>query len=1029
MKSKKIKRRIEIVLSALFIIAVGLFFYFSYGNKAVTAKADGTIAADDFYMDGTMMLSIPQTETDSIRCALPYYMGTNVESMLQEVIVLDKNSKEIDDATMMFYQMSLQTKTWPLFVGQDNCSLVGTRDIFLFRSETLPTGNYFGSVMSFPEYFENSYDFCKLGVKETKENNYYRAGWDGSIPDYSKDYYYFVAVVRSYYSIISGREAKLEGYYVEKVCTNYSKRSYKYVAEKVLENQVDDLTEMQVKYFRRIAGIDISTDNFEVIINYRELEKINALKPSKTSKIIRVDSLRVLDKEYVFWSAMKIMGKKYISDFNVVQRELAQGGSGAGLKNDGFLIDERVWLQAKDYTYTFDSTTNKGTIDINYEKFTASAFPIVVTNNKEEDNLTAFLYSAQITIAGGVTTITFDTSNLETRLCNNYGWEFYNSDFDNFLIENPYETTGEVSITKNYTTDEDGQNHVTSLTITTSDENLLVDCDVRLEVSIIPPVECTVTVSYETLSIVDGNLSDTATETALEGKVWSNKLKALTYNEFLNGSESKGFPACADLIKNALKVNGLDNIAYLTPYDKQVKVSMENATARITVLYKYRAVFCINDNMASETYFMSVYNDSSLDYSGVEFLKDFDGYRAKDIACENKSLAEIKRNAERPDNMKKAIVRVNCTINEKIVIPLYVTYTNEYEVKVGHLENIAAMGENGEGTLSGLAQRVVTEKTITVDFFEDIYTPTEEELKNFFGLSDLRVIGKFGMPDLEKTTVKFEDDIYEIELEYACAAIKVQESDGNYVEVKVPMSRYSDWTASFGEDWSVLALNTTQKVVFTDTVTIKREEVYGYFFVSVFDEKVTSVNDLFAKFSKDGCKTFFQSTKVNGSGFYKFMRDNPALLPAVGGTVGLLVGRPIAGAAAGAGAYYGVMSIAEFANDENRTYYSYFSFIDGTSELPYLSRAGALNVGDNDPAIKNAMEELLNNLKDWFGGSEVAKILKKGLAVVAMVIIGIVLLRVTLWAGGSIIRSARKIKAESGKSKSSSEKQTKRIKK
>ncbi len=55
------------------------------------------------------------------------------------------------------------------------------------------------------------------------------------------------------------------------------------------------------------------------------------------------------------------------------------------------------------------------------------------------------------------------------------------------------------------------------------------------------------------------------------------------------------------------------------------------------------------------------------------------------------------------------------------------------------------------------------------------------------------------------------------------------------------------------------------------------------------------------------------------------------------------------------------MNLCELVDDDNAMYYSYFFYLDGTSENPYLSNGGADNADDTDSAIKNA----LNDAKEW----------------------------------------------------------------
>ena len=416
--------------------------------------------------------------------------------------------------------------------------------------------------------------------------------------------------------------------------------------------------------------------------------------------------------------------------------------------------------------------------------------------------------------------------------------------------------------------------------------------------------------------------------------------------------------------------------------------------------------------------YITAFNATSLTYKGSDFIQTYNGYRACKIESLNQNYARVVF-AERIDDWKNAKINIICQLSDGYIIPLKFTYTDKYKVRIEHLQNYLCATKDGKQEASGVAEKKITEKEVKIDSFADIYSPTTDELKNFLGFKDLRVIGKFGAPDLEKTVVSFADDIYTIKLSYAYAAVKVQQADGSYEEVKVPMSSYAEWTNSFGKDWSVLFLNTAEKVIFTDTASVKPENVYGYFFVSVFKEKVKNLDMLFAGYASDGCKTFYQYEEVKGSAFYKFMGNNPYLLPVVGGAVGgitgLILGHPIkgtaGGAAVGAGVYYSIMSISEMANDENGTYYSYFSFLDGTSELPYASNSRAGGFDDNDSAAKNTAEKIVDEVKDffknlWNSDNAITRFLKIVLGLFALYVIFSIVLKII----ATIINFFRRLK-------------------
>ena len=105
------------------------------------------------------------------------------------------------------------------------------------------------------------------------------------------------------------------------------------------------------------------------------------------------------------------------------------------------------------------------------------------------------------------------------------------------------------------------------------------------------------------------------------------------------------------------------------------------------------------------------------------------------------------------------------------------------------------------------------------------------------------------------------------------------------------------------------------------------------------------------------------------------------------------------------------MSISEMANDENGTYYSYFSFLDGTSELPYASNSRAGGFDDNDSAAKNTVEKIADEVKDffknlWNSDNAITRFLKIVLGLFALYVIFSIVLKII----ATIINFFRRLK-------------------
>lgn len=121
------------------------------------------------------------------------------------------------------------------------------------------------------------------------------------------------------------------------------------------------------------------------------------------------------------------------------------------------------------------------------------------------------------------------------------------------------------------------------------------------------------------------------------------------------------------------------------------------------------------------------------------------------------------------------------------------------------------------------------------------------------------------------------------------------------------------------------------------------------------------------------------------------------------------------------------MNLCELVDDDNAMYYSYFFYLDGTSENPYLSNGGADNADDTDSAIGNAWEDVKDRIKDlWdkFNDSD----WKKAIQIILGVALGI--LALTALAAGvykilklsGIIKPKKKPSGSTAKKKTTSRK-------
>lgn len=116
------------------------------------------------------------------------------------------------------------------------------------------------------------------------------------------------------------------------------------------------------------------------------------------------------------------------------------------------------------------------------------------------------------------------------------------------------------------------------------------------------------------------------------------------------------------------------------------------------------------------------------------------------------------------------------------------------------------------------------------------------------------------------------------------------------------------------------------------------------------------------------------------------MRNNPALLTVAGGAAGLIFGGAAgaaAGAAGGAALQFSILSAAESLNSDNGTYYSYFLYLDGTTDKAYTSHNGATDYNDTDGAFGNKVQKVAASVVDFFKNTMFGRVLKWILIAVA----------------------------------------------
>lgn len=825
--------------------------------------------------------------------------------------------------------------------------------LYLLRTDNAK--DFYSAIDCSFEEFEEKFDYVEI----PKEIIEYRHGsvfmptdtgiyskFVSTNVDVNKVYYYFFVVLKETTTI----NATLSGYsstttYSEVIKSqNYIDDSYaNYARQKLISGFYGD-DELALKTLRSIAGYSINSGTFNVFLKYKSLVNDNGDEITWKTENYQAQNLRSLDKKYVYNTLISLCGKSILSDFNVIRREV--GYTVNGNSESAFLQDEYTLLEANGYDYVFDKNKNEGTLTITFGDYAAKDFPLVVRTN-DELHSALFIRSGDIKTNGEKTTITFDTSNIKTRLSNNFSWNVDNTDFNNYVINNPH--GNKVKFTKNYSGSD-----VSSITVETSDTNLLADCSLRLEIEVVPPIELTVTVKYLELKYNNGEFTETWKTKVLPNKIWSTQYTKINRVAFWDGDETIGIPAQGAFINQNIAVS-LDgkNIERLT-YDGVTLSAADNttATAMITVKYVRNTLFRVLDSYTNKYTFVKAYGNS-LNYSGADFIVEHDGYRVKSIVSENQQFAKV-ITTDGVYNWNNATIAIVCQLSAGNVIPLTVVYTDKWVVNVEYLDNyFSSIGDTSKPTGFAVKKTFDGEVRIKDDngnlAFADINNPTGEEVAKFLGkgsVANLTVVGTFGT--VKDISVSFANDVFTIRLSYHDTTLKILQADGTYEFVNIPFSCYGTWADSYGKDWSILALNTKDNVVFGSAGDIDRDSLYGYFYVSVFKEQVKNLDDLFAGYAADGCRSFYDCKKVVGSELYKGCSQMGTL-----GTILCLGTNKL------------VQAAGEILHDDYGTYYSYFLFVDGSSTLAYSANNKADNYFDHDSAIDNTIEDIGGDLAKW----------------------------------------------------------------
>lgn len=959
------KKRLTIIaiLTACAMFVIGLFFVFRGERKPETAKAEEAQVGELTEPSELSFLSDSNTFEISAQPQLSSSSGLSFSVKVPEEYgeLLEKGTTSEWSGTSGSSYTVTTTSNYFIFARTNNINDYGNATGTLENSianeitktEDYPSYEILTLSLNIPTNVEESYYYYGA-VYQTKEVKRY---WHSGSVD-----------------VISSTTTML-GY-----TSNYYQTSIKELAIETLESETD-LSESEREWLQDIAGIKPDTEEISVTLKYKAAEGYADIK--EQAYTFSVKSTWAQNKTLVLSVLYDLTPYKNIAELNVVYT--------ADYWQDGYVYKtgERIILQARDFEYTYNEGSQTGTLEVIYNNFQYKDLSLRITNNDPANNLTLDYYTADAVVGETTTTLTYNFADIEEQLHNSCNWLF------DFGKENIRITGTAEGVTTKLTD--------TALIITfpNSKEKELVNLSLIGVAEIIEDIEYTLTYEYAGLLLSGTEIIETVKTSAPITKLYS---EIVTCN-FTNFMTDYG-----EIVNEAINPDFLGGTEYYIPVSIKKEYSAYDAethTCKITVEYSYNTLFGITNNYDDGITFKAL-NHSSLNYTGADFVNSIpDGYRVESLTTE--AEYKDKLTIENAENYIDTRVQVKTSTTEKQVLPIVINYTDSWNLIVNYLENYADQRiQNGEKDAKPcFAEKKVFSGSVKVKDYADIYNLTAGDVKEILGLESLDILG---LATVEEIAVKFDGvSTYTVDLSYSHAALKQIDYDGNMLEIKIPLTSYAEWCKQYGQDWSILFLNTPERKYFKYSNDVARENLYGFFSVAVFKEQVSDLNYWFKNNTGDGCMTIFEGKEVSGAGVYKFfdnLTDKGILMSALG--------------------YIG-MSFCEIVDDDNAMYYSYFFYLDGTSDDAYLATNGADDSGDTGSAIGNAWEDFT----DWIGetwdkltnskGWEIFKIVM-GVVLVILVVVAVVALTYKLLTWSGVIKPKKKTSGSTTKKKTTSTK-------
>lgn len=709
--------------------------------------------------------------------------------------------------------------------------------------------------------------------------------------------------------------------------TNYKHESIADVATEMMGAL--DLSDVQLSQIQALAGLESSQEQTEITVAFKTFEGGKIVDDSFSFFVnsVYAQSPAVIYSELV----NRYPDYTNISAFNVVSRNFYVVPNEYECETEN-----RIVLTADRLSYTFAG--GAGTVSVLYKEFDYKDVRLVVQNNDPDNNLALDFYTANAVDDGSTITITFTYSEIAEQLKNSAGWLV---DFSNaaITIENDLQT---VDVEE----DDDG----IVITCAKSRVGDLAYITLSAVVDIVEDVDYNVSIEYKALTRVGAEIRATDCTTSRQALRYSETLTLQTFSNFMS--------LYGATINDAVDLECLDNddeLKFYVPNSVVAQFDHDNKRVKYIVGYAHNIVISITNNQNDDVKFIvvgsairRVMGDEIIDQAAVP-----NGFRVLKIEA-----PEGGANIANSDDVSEIVVDITISQAAGHVIPLSVVYTDFWATTFNYF-----VPYRDNRVRNGIASAVFFEKkskTVNLsvatlgniydyemDEFESWTSTKKNAFKSLLGDNDFTFDFYGGQSVVNTIEIEFDGVAnYTVDVNYSLMTMRTHDyNGGNARELHVPLTSYADWCEMYGVDWSIQYLNRPDRIYFLNTNEIARENLYGFFTVAVFAERVSDLNYYFQRDDGNGAISVYRSKEVSGSKIYQWFESLDGTLWTFSGHVG--------------------MSFCELFNRNDKIYYSYFIYLDGTTVLPSYNLNGA---DDSDSALKNRVQDISGDVGKWIKG-------------------------------------------------------------